>query len=430
MKKKRQSWYERYADRPVNQRQAELWRQQTQWARQEELPAFAETAAESAGAVGNPWIDNLPRRSQRTHGGIIFFLLVAALVSAVGIYWGVYGLPEYAVADSAPGGYENLQTSEESVTIPRVSGGDTRLVMQEDHGDTLSAQEIYQKVNPAVVTVLALQNDDSAAVGTGVLFTSDGFFLTNAHVIEGASSCMILLADGQQYEAQLVGYDSEQDVAVLKAIDAENLPVAEIGDSNQLVEGDQVYAIGNPLGLELRGTLTDGIVSAINRDVEVDGRTMTLIQTNAALNEGNSGGPLINEYGQVIGLNTVKMSANAGETGIEGLGFAIPADTVIYLANQILEYGETRPTSLGITVQPINENGRQGLLVVEVTPGSCAENAGIRAEDVILSADERETRSTSDLLTVRRSHVPGEEMTITLLRGSETLTVTVVLDAA
>ena len=157
---------------------------------------------------------------------------------------------------------------------------------------------------------------------------------------------------------------------------------------------------------------------------------MTLIQTNAALNEGNSGGPLINEYGQVVGLNTVKMSANAGETGIEGLGFAIPADTVAYLANQILEYGETRPTSLGITVQPINENGQQGLLVVEVTPGSCSEKAGIQAEDVILSADGRETRSTSDLLTVRRSHVPGEEMTITLLRGGETLTVTVVLDAA
>ena len=184
MKKKRQSWYERYADRPVNLRQAELWRQQTQWAQEEEFPAFAETAAEPAGAAGNPWIDNLPRRSRRTHGSIIFLLLVAALVAVVGIYWGLYGLPEYAQTDSEAGRYENLQASEESVTIPRIGGGDTRLVVQEEHGDALSAQEIYQKVNPAVVTVLALQNNDSIAVGTGVLFTSDGFFLTNAHVIE------------------------------------------------------------------------------------------------------------------------------------------------------------------------------------------------------------------------------------------------------
>ena len=432
MKKKRQSWYERYADCPVDLRQAELWRQQTQCAPSPPQDGFGGEAAapETAAAVGNPWIDNLPRRARRGHGGWIFFLLVAALLAAVGVYWAVMGLPSHSAPPDNGYGYEDLSADEADVAIPRVSGGDTRLEVRAEHGEALSAQEIYQKVNPAVVTVLAAHRDDSASLGTGVLFTEDGFFLTNAHVLEGASSCMILLADGRQYEANLVGYDREGDVAVLKALDAEGLPTAEIGDSNQLVEGDQVYAIGNPLGLELRGTLTDGIVSAINRDVEVDGRTMTLIQTNAAMNEGNSGGPLINVYGQVVGLTTVKMSAHAGETVIEGLGFAIPADTVAYLANQILAYGEARPTALGITVQAVEENGVQGLLVVEVTPGSCSDTAGIRAGDLILSADGRETRATSDLLAVRRSHVPGEEMTLTALRGGETLTFVVVLDEA
>lgn len=244
---------------------------------------------------------------------------------------------------------------------------------------------------------------------------------------------MILLADDRRYEAQLVGYDQKRDVAVLKAIDAADLPTAEIGDSTRLVEGDKVYAIGNPLGLELRGTLTDGIVSAINRDVKVGDRTMTLIQTNAALNEGNSGGPLINEYGQVVGLNVVKMSAGIGETVVEGLGFAVPSETVAYLANQILEYGAPLPdTSLGITVYAIGEEDGEvcGLMVYEVIDGSCADQAGIRPGDVILSADGEATLKTADLLAVRRSHAPGDEMELTVLRGIETITVTVILDEA
>ena len=151
-----------------------------------------------------------------------------------------------------------------------------------------------------------------ASVGTGVILTEDGYIITNAHVIAGGTSCYVALADGSIFDAALVGYDAEQDLAVIKAQDtdgraAQGLPAAEFGDSDALSVGDPVYAIGNPLGVELRGTLTDGIVSAINRDVDVDGVTMTLIQTNAALNNGNSGGPLINRYGQVIGINVMKM---------------------------------------------------------------------------------------------------------------------------
>ena len=174
-------------------------------------------------------------------------------------------------------------------------------------------------------------------------------------------------------------------------------------------------------------------MSAINRDVEVDGRTMTLIQTNAALNEGNSGGPLINEYGQVVGLNVVKMSAHEGETGVEGLGFAVPSETVEYLANQILQYGAPLPdTSLGITVYAVGAEGDavRGLMVRQVTEGSGADLAGIRAGDIILSADGAAVRETADLLARRRQHAPGEDMTLTLLRGGETITVQVTLDAA
>ena len=317
-------------------------------------------------------------------------------------------------------------------SIPTISGGSTRLVLTEEHGASLTAGEVFEKVNPSVVSVIAADGSGGASIGTGVLFTSDGFFLTNAHVIDGATDCTALLSDGRQYEAKLVGYDYMRDIAVLKAIDAVGLPTAELGDSNTLSVGDKVYAIGNPLGLELRSTLTDGIVSYIDRDVRIGGRTMTLIQTNAALNKGNSGGPLINEYGQVIGINAAKMSAGTGETGVEGLGFAIPTETAAYLANQILQYGHSlADTSLGITVQAIGEPGDevQGVLVVTVNESSCAEAAGVWPGDVITAADGQTVTTTSDLLAVRRSHSPDEEMELTILRGTDTLTVVVILDA-
>ena len=157
---------------------------------------------------------------------------------------------------------------------------------------------------------------------------------------------LVALADGSIFDAALVGYDAEQDLAVIKAQDtdgraAQGLPAAEFGDSDALSVGDPVYAIGNPLGVELRGTLTDGIVSAINRDVAVDGVTMTLIQTNAALNNGNSGGPLINVYGQVVGINTMKMGSSS-TTSVEGLGFAIPISSTAYMINDLIAHGEVR----------------------------------------------------------------------------------------
>ena len=193
--------------------------------------------------------------------------------------------------------YDNSEHGE--TTIKRLPNTDqVKLRYNESHGEALTIQEIYQKVNPSTVTVLTGNRDGSAMVGTGVIFTEDGYILTNAHVIAGGSECYVVLDTGEDYRACLLGLDEEKDLAVIK-IAASGLPAAEFGDSDALTVGDPVFAIGNPLGVELRGTLTDGIVSAINRDVYVDGVTMTLIQTNAALNNGNSGGPLINVYGQV-----------------------------------------------------------------------------------------------------------------------------------
>ncbi len=373
-----------------------------------------------------------PKKKKR-RGVWLFAAMLAVLVGATVIYSSFVEPAPFVPDGSRGGSYEALDSREDGTTIPKTDGGSARLQMVRTHGEALTAKEIFQRVNPAVVTVAAVHKGGTASIGTGVIFTADGYLLTNAHVIEGGESCMVLLPDGRRYDASLVGYDLDEDVAVLKAMDASDLPTAEIGNSADLMEGDKVYAIGNPLGLELRNTLTDGIVSAVNRKVTVEGRVMTMIQTNAALNAGNSGGPLINEYGQVIGLNTVKMVTGFGEADVEGLGFAIPSETVEYLANQILRHGQSLPeTSIGVTVSPLDRDGNrvEGLYVHIVAVGSCADTAGIRPDDIILTADGVPVTETYELLAVRHAHAPGEALVLTVRRGEETFTAAVVLDAA
>lgn len=328
--------------------------------------------------------------------------------------------------------YEEFYQQEVSgeITIPTwPTGQGVELQVTREHDQSLTAQEIYKQVNPSVVTVMAALGDTSMSVGTGVIFTPDGYILTNYHVVEGGQKCIVALDVGYSYEAKYVAGDEKNDLAILK-VDEENLPAAVFGASDLLTVGDQVYAIGNPLGVELRGTLTDGIVSAINRDVEVDGRTMTLIQTNAALNSGNSGGPLINEYGQVVGINVIKMSSSY--SNVEGLGFAIPTASMQRIVNDLLAYGETRPEPV-IGVKAIMtatqlEEGLWGLEVVEVTPDSAAEKAGIQVGDFLISADGERLYSTQDLLRIRRQHHIGDELALTLWRDGEMVEVTLHLE--
>lgn len=315
-------------------------------------------------------------------------------------------------------------------TIPRAdTDPDLRFYCEKAGEEKLTIQQVYQQVNPATVLVLT-DLGEKASVGTGVILTADGYIVTNAHVIAGGQNALVALYNGDRYEAELVGFSSTEDLALLKAVNASGLPTAPLGDSEECQVGDTVYAIGNPLGVELRGTLTQGIISAIDRPVTMEGRVMTLLQTTAALNNGNSGGPLINAYGQVIGINTLKMSTTDDtEATVEGLGFALPISSVSFVVNDIIATGSYRGApSLGITVTTVEKDGGgTQVQVVEVSGGSGAADAGIQAGDVILAADGQSISVTSDLLTVRRSHVIGDTVTLTILRDGQQFDVEVVL---
>lgn len=364
-------------------------------------------------------------------GALAVVLILAALLG------GGTNSPVYDGDSSAGDGSDDASSitdiyADHHTTIPKVDGYDPtlRMAVLDTFGDELTATEVFARVNPAVVMVVADQGDDSASVGTGVIMTADGYVVTNAHVISGGASCWVALDTGDTYDALLVGYDADEDIAVLKLVDAEDLPVAEFGNSDLTMVGEQVYAIGNPLGIELRCTLTDGIISAVDRDVQLDGRTLNVIQTTAALNNGNSGGPLISRFGQVIGINTLKMSTTDDtEATVEGLGFALPISSVSFVVNDIIATGSYRGApSLGITVTTLEkEGGGTQVQVVEVSGGSGAADAGIQAGDVILAADGQPISVTSDLLTVRRSHVIGDTVTLTILRDGQQFDVEVVL---
>lgn len=318
----------------------------------------------------------------------------------------------------------------EKTTIPRMQGeAGVSMICTAPSGEKLSIQDVYAKVNPSTVLVVA-ERGDKASIGTGVIMTSDGYIITNAHVISGGKSCWVALDTGVTYEVNLVGFDEEEDLAVLKADPQNPLPAAEFGNSDLVQVGDTAYAIGNPLGVELRGTMTSGIISAVNRAVEVDGKTMTLLQTSAALNNGNSGGPLINAYGQVIGINTLKMSTtDSTEATVEGLGFALPISSVSFVVNDLIANGHYRGApSLGITVTTVEKDGGgTQVQVMEVSAGSGAADAGIQAGDVILAADGQAVSVTSDLLTARRSHIIGDTVTLTILRDGQQFDVEVTL---
>ena len=216
-----------------------------------------------------------PAARKRKKKGLVIFLICTALLAALAT--GAHFWTAAEKTDSADHGSNSGKTYTDEMTaavsIPKYEpDGDVQFTVTEEHGQELTAQEVYAKVNPSVVTVM-VQLDSSMSVGTGVIFTADGYLLTNYHVVAGGTDCSVALSSGKTYAAKYVTGDSKNDVAVLK-VQAEGLPAAEIGNSDDLTVGDRVYAIGNPLGVELRGTLTDGIVSAINRDVKVDGRTM------------------------------------------------------------------------------------------------------------------------------------------------------------
>lgn len=283
---------------------------------------------------------------------------------------------------------------------------------------------VYEKNIPSVVSITCALPRGSST-GTGVVLSKDGYIVTNAHVVQDAIQITVLLTDNRSFEAVLVGADEVSDLAVLR-IDANDLIPAQFGDSSTLQVGEAVVAIGDPLGIEFRGTMTDGIISAINRDMTLDGRTMTLIQTNAALNSGNSGGPLIDRHGLVIGINTMKISAFVDKAGVEGLGFAIPSATVRDIVSQIIENGYVsgRPT-LGLSCEPLSMFYRyyyglpEGMYVTEVTPGGPAAKLGITAGDIIIQLDGVKTTSMELLNSALYAHEAGDQIEIIIYRGGK-----------
>ena len=374
------------------------------------------------------------RRRWSGAAAVLLFLLTMALLggltAAAGL-WSHGRLEELpALADST---WQPLPVREElpeETTVERAPTGDgtTLTISPLPSGGAHSLQEIYRENIASIVSIRGSKGD-GMSLGTGVVMSEDGYIITNSHVIEGCGAVDVVLQDERVFQALLVGQDAQSDLAVLKIACAGLMP-AQFGDSTLLEVGDTVAAIGNPLGEELRGTMTDGIISAINRDVQVDGRTMTLVQTNAALNSGNSGGPLINACGQVVGINTIKMSSDY--SNVEGLGFAIPSASIRRLVNDLLTYGEVRPEpSFGVTVLQTGtrlEDDIWGLQVLEVTPGSAADLAGIREGDFVLAAGGRPVETSQELLRIRRQLYVGDQVTMEIWRDGERMEVTLTLN--
>ncbi len=324
--------------------------------------------------------------------------------------------------------FAEYYSTSNAVTIRSVQGDpgvSIELVSREGRAE-LSLQEVYQRVNPAVVGITAYRDGVEYSTGTGVIFRSDGYIITNTHIIAGADAARVTLAEGRAYEASLIGEDEQSDIAVLK-IDGRDLPCAEFGDSDELLVGEEVAAIGNPLGEDYAGTMTNGIISNIDRSVTNQGHRMSLLQTNAALNEGNSGGPLVNMYGQVVGITNMKIMSVFTST-VEGIGFAIPTATVRTVALQLLANGVVsgEPT-IGITAGAVNGEAilqyglPTGVYVTEVQEGTDALVQGLRAGDIITYVNGIPVADVADVNAIKGEYSVGDTLHLTVWRDGETL---------
>lgn len=302
-------------------------------------------------------------------------------------------------------------------------------------GKELTIPEVYNKCDSAVVAINTQstgvnvfgQTVAQASAGSGFLISQDGYVVTNHHVISGATDITVMLNDGQEYAATVVGSDKTTDLAVLK-IEGSGFTYLELGDSNRLVVGEQVIAIGNPLG-ELANSLSVGYISALARTVNIDGDPMIMLQTDASVSPGNSGGPLINLYGQVVGI----VSAKSTGSGVEGLGFAIPMNTAIDIINALIDNGYvTGRPYLGVSVQEYSSNNMYnltpGLYIMSVDSGSCAEKAGLKPGDRVISLGGNKIGSTSDLKAYKLTFRAGQTTQIVVMRDGQELTLDITFD--
>lgn len=332
-----------------------------------------------------------------------------------------------------------VAASTEPAATEKAAAGTPIFVTSNTSVQAMTPSEVYEKYVDAVVgigtestvTNIFGQVASSASSGSGFIISSDGYIVTNNHVISGANTINVTLFDGTVCDATVVGSDDQNDVALLK-IDATGLNCVSIGDSSSLKVGEMVAAIGNPLG-ELTYTLTIGYVSALDREINADGTPINMLQTDAAINPGNSGGPLFDMYGNVIGITTAKYSTST--TTLEGLGFAIPINDVMAIVQELQANGYvTGRANFGIGVQDLSMTVAtyyglpQGVYVGVVYEGGCSEAAGMQAGDIITKIDGVEVTTVTDLTSIRKEHIAGDTVVVTVYRSGEYVDLTITLD--
>ena len=371
-----------------------------------------------------------PKPRKKKGGKLVALCLVCAIIGGIAGGAGV-GAATGAFAQDKTTIYEGTRTPT-VVNVSNVTGK-----------DLLTAPEIYATYVGSTVGITTEitttnvwgQPVSQAAAGSGFVITSDGYILTNYHVIEDADSIQVDFVDGTTYDATLVGGESENDIAVLK-IDATGLTPVIIGDSDNVKVGEQVVAIGNPLG-ELTFSMTSGIVSAKDRSITMEnGNVMNMIQTDTAINNGNSGGPLFDMYGQVIGITSAKLSgSSSSKATIEGLGFAIPINDIKDMVTDIMENGYvTGKPYMGVTVSTVPESisqrygMSQGALVESVDESSCAAKAGLQKGDIITAIDGKTVISSAELVEAKKNYKAGDTVTLEVERNGEKLELTLTFD--
>lgn len=308
-------------------------------------------------------------------------------------------------------------------------------------GDLLSPSQVYAANVDSVVAISSTiiqansfyGTTEGTATGSGFILTEDGYVITNCHVVEGATAVSVITHDGSEYPATIVGSDATNDIAVLK-VEATGLPAVTVGSSDNLIIGDMVVAIGNPLG-ELTSTQTVGYVSGKDRDVSTDGSLISMIQTDAAINSGNSGGPLFNMYGEVVGVTTAKYSGTSGSGAtIEGIGFAIPIDDVKGIITDLIDYGYVTGAYMGITVSNTDEESAAmfglpvGAYVMSVEAGGSADRAGIQPKDIIIDLGGQEVKGITTLTRALRKFKAGDTTTVTIIRSGGQMELEITLD--
>jgi len=287
----------------------------------------------------------------------------------------------------------------------------------------LSTEQVADKILPCVVGIVQYQQGTlgETGEGSGIIMSTDGRILTNNHVIDGSNRLEVVMQDGKTYEAKIIGSDTRTDLAVVK-IEASGLKFAQFGNSEQCKVGEKVIAVGNPSGLQLAGSVTQGIISALNRNVDVGNGPMNLIQTDAAINPGNSGGALVNMFGQVVGINSAKIA----QSGYEGIGFSIPVNTAKPIVDSIIKYGYVKGrVKFGLNCREIDNvtaqinNIPRGIYISFVEPDSSALQNGVKADDIITAIDSVLLKDTDSLIIERDKHKPDDEVTLTIFRRTE-----------